>query len=454
MREWFTAAIRLLEIPEKGPEGHKARTQILALIRKSREENSALPSADDLRRRHAVGAAFEPGSTGEFLLAWLAEHEKAGHWSATTLLSYRSRIDELFLPAFGKVPLDRLRKKHILDMFDEVDKESARVIAAKASPDPEVRKSVAGRRPTGPATKARILAVIRSALSDAASQEKRLVAENVAMGIRFGKQRRGKGRGSARTVRPRLWTAEREEKWRSDFERRSRGMSASQRFQAWRSTAARPGPVMVWRPEHVGRFLDAAVEHRMYPLFCLIAYLALRRGEALGLKWAETDLDARSVMIGENTIVQVGYKPVEQAEAKTEESVDWVRVDDEVIVPLRACRRRQAAERLAWGPAWRDAGYCFTWPDGSPYHPAQATRQFERLAFGAGLPPVTLRDVRHCAPTIALAAGKDIKVVSAMMRHASVEITADVYALVLPELAAEVSSAVAASIPRAVRAAD
>jgi hypothetical protein len=64
---------------------------------------------------------------------------------------------------------------------------------------------------------------------------------------------------------------------------------------------------------------------------------------------------------------------------------------------------------------------------------------------------VTLRDVRHCAPTFALAGGEDIKVVSGMMRHTWVKITADVYALVLPDLAASVSKTVASMIPRAAR---
>jgi hypothetical protein len=40
-------------------------------------------------------------------------------------------------------------------------------------------------------------------------------------------------------------------------------------------------------------------------------------------------------------------------------------------------------------------------------------------------------------------------VVSEMMRHTSVKVTADIYALVLPELAAKVSGSVAAMIPRA-----
>jgi integrase len=64
---------------------------------------------------------------------------------------------------------------------------------------------------------------------------------------------------------------------------------------------------------------------------------------------------------------------------------------------------------------------------------------------------VSLRDIRHCAPTLALAGGEDIKVVSAMMRHTSVKVTADVYALVLPDLAASVSRSVASMIPRAVQ---
>ena len=63
-------------------------------------------------------------------------------------------------------------------------------------------------------------------------------------------------------------------------------------FQAWRSTPARPGPVMVWRPDQIGTFLDAAEDERLYALFCVIAYCALRRGEAVGQKLAEIDYDA------------------------------------------------------------------------------------------------------------------------------------------------------------------
>lgn len=173
-------------------------------------------------------------------------------------------------------------------------------------------------------------------------------------------------------------------------------------------------------------------------MFCEVAYCALRRSEAIGQKLTEIDYEAGALMIGP-TIVQVGGKAVAKADAKTDGTEMWVRAGPEVIEPLRALR--QIAEKLKWGPDWNDTGHVHTWQDGSPYRPGYVSNGFERVAWMTGLPPVSLRDVRHCAPTYALAGGKDIKAVSEMMRHTSVKITADVYALVLPELAAEVSGA-------------
>jgi integrase len=49
---------------------------------------------------------------------------------------------------------------------------------------------------------------------------------------------------------------------------------------------------------------------------------------------------------------------------------------------------------------------------------------------------------------MALAAGVDIKVVSAMLRHSSIAITADLYAEVVTELAREAAEKTAAMIPR------
>ncbi len=156
---------------------------------------------------------------------------------------------------------------------------------------------------------------------------------------------------------------------------------------------------MVWRPDQLGAFLDTAENERLYALFCVVAYCALRRGEAVGQKLAEVDYEAGALMIGP-TIVQVGGKAVAKEDAKTDGSETWVRAGPEVMEPLRALRQRQIAEKLRWGPAWNDTGYVHTLQDGNPYDPGYVSNRFERVAFMAGLPPVSLRDVRHCAPTL------------------------------------------------------
>src|ERR1700677_2531406 len=345
---WFEEALALLAIPVAGPEGHEARMEILAMIHQSRRLKASLPRAADIRLRYATGAAFQPGDTGEYLNSWIRAHRDAEDWAPGTLHLNERTCERLFLPVFGKVPLEKLTADHILKALATLDTEAARIIAARASEDPAARKSVAGLRPPGLATKKRYLAVIRSALAEASADvqgKKRLLSLNVAAGIKF-RRPGGKGRSKTGRIRPLLWNAERERRWRADYEQRAEGLTKSQRFQAWRNTAARPGPVMVWRPEHLGAFLDAAEDHRLYGAFCEIGYCALRRSEVCGQQWPEVDLEAGAFMVG-SVIIQVGWAAVSKDDAKTDLSEAWVKASDEVTDALRAARQRQLAERLS-----------------------------------------------------------------------------------------------------------
>lgn len=61
-------------------------------------------------------------------------------------------------------------------------------------------------------------------------------------------------------------------------------------------TADKPGAA-VWTGEQLGEFLDAVRDHRTYAFFHLIGLAGLRRGEALGLRWEDVDLDRDRVRI-------------------------------------------------------------------------------------------------------------------------------------------------------------
>jgi integrase len=439
MRDWFEGAARLLSIPGEGPEGHEARTEILALIKESRRRAAGLPDYDALRLRFLHGAVFRPGTTGEFLTAWLAERRQAGDLAATTLAGYESHITRIFLPAIGDVPLDKLGSGHISRCFAAIDARNTEILAARASADPAVRASVRGVRVTGPATKQRIRATLRSALSDATVAH--LVTVNPAKLVRLGSGKRPKAL---------VWTAERETAWRAGYAQRLEVLgpdaSPKARFETWRAPGHRPSAVMVWTAAHLGVFLDAAADDRLYPLLHLIAFRGLRRGEACGLRWTDTDLEAGVITVLSQR-VQIGWR-VEESAPKTDASEADVAMDSGTIAVLRAWRKLQLEERLAWGGAWAGEGHVFTREDGAPLHPASVTARFEKIAFGAGLPPIRLHDLRHGAASLAFASGADMKAVQAMLRHSSMAITADTYTSVLPEVAADIAEKIAAIVPR------
>jgi integrase len=147
---------------------------------------------------------------------------------------------------------------------------------------------------------------------------------------------------------------------------------------------------------------------------------------------------------------QVGWA-TEEGEPKTANGVRVIALDANTVAVLRGHRVRQSAERLQCGPAWVTTGLVFTREDGSAIHPDYVTGHFERLVRAADLPPIRLHDLRHGAATLALAGGANLKVVSEMLGHSGIAITADTYTSVLPQVARAAAEAANALVPRAHR---
>ena len=218
-----------------------------------------------------------------------------------------------------------------------------------------------------------------------------------------------------------------------------------EQIESWKRTGIRPA-VAVWTAEQTGRFLDAAQPERLYPLFHVIAYRGLRRGEAVGLRWEDVDLDRAQLRIRQQ-VVQLGWE-TQIGEPKTASGARPVSLDANTVNVLREWRAEQQRERQAMGDAWQHTGFVFTDIDGSGLHPDVATDTFQRIARGAGLPPIRLHDLRHTSASLALAAGVPMKVVSELLGHSSTVITADTYTSVLPEVATAAAEAVFQIIPR------
>jgi integrase len=190
------------------------------------------------------------------------------------------------------------------------------------------------------------------------------------------------------------------------------------------------GPVKVWEPDDVRTFLMRCSQHRLGPLFEVAVLTGLRRGEITGLRWSDVDLARRKIVVRRNR-VSVRGRVIEQQTAKTKAGLRTVSLSDFAVASLLAWQLRQAEEAQAAQEAWQTKGHVFTMEDGRALDPGYVTRLFQRLRRCRGqeeeLPPLTFHGLRHCAASLMLASGADIAVVSKLMGHASIAITADVY---------------------------
>lgn len=217
-------------------------------------------------------------------------------------------------------------------------------------------------------------------------------------------------------------------------------------------SANRPRPkqhheIKTWTATELGQFLAFAREHdeRLYPLWLLMATTGIRRGEALGLRWQDLDIDNARISIRQ-TLLAVRHTPL-YGQPKTKRGKRNISLDAATLATLRSHRKARAVERLAAGSAYQDADLVFATEVGEALHPDRITRRFGRLVQKSGLPRLTLHGLRHSYATIALQAGVHAKVVSERLGHSTVSLTLDVYSHAIPALQEEAAERVAALIP-------
>ncbi|TDC85721.1 site-specific integrase [Nonomuraea deserti] len=380
---------------------------------------------------------------GQYWDDWVERRRQLKDIRESTLLGYISPWKTHIRDVLAGVRMDRLFVPVVEQVFTRIDQKNQALLAARASDDPTVRASVRGKRITGPVTQQRIRATIRTVLASA--EREHVVTFSAAKLVKLEAGKKAKGV---------VWTKARVEAFGLAYEKRLAAERAApvkpkkplERFKVWLSTP-RPSPVMVWTPAQLGAFLDYAASDRLYALYHLVAFRGLRRGEACGARWLDGDMD-EGVLATAKQLINVG-REVKEGSPKTESSDAVVALDAVTVAVLRAHKVRQNAERLSWGPVWTDTGRIFTREDGRELTPDWVSEHFERLTFAAGLPPIRLHDLRHGAATLSLAAGNDMKTTSAMLRHSSVSITADLYTTVLPLVAREAAEASVALVPRA-----
>jgi integrase len=206
--------------------------------------------------------------------------------------------------------------------------------------------------------------------------------------------------------------------------------------------------VNAWDAATVSSFLTRAKDEgeRWYAAWALLATTGARRGEVLGLRWSDVDLDAGRLSIQQSLTV-VAHVPT-FAPTKTAKGRRGIALDDGSVAALRSWKAQQARERLQMGAGWTDTGLVFTMPDGTLVHPESFSKVFDRRVAAWKYPHLTIHGLRHTWATVALTKGVHPRVVQERLGHSTIAITLQTYSHVAPSLHDDAARSVAGDMLR------
>lgn len=186
-------------------------------------------------------------------------------------------------------------------------------------------------------------------------------------------------------------------------------------------------------PGDVRLFLDSANQGLYYPAFYTAVYTGMRRGELLGLRWCDVDIDLATLSVVQ-TLQQLKNGQYIFRGTKSKRGRRQIALSPSLAILLREHRAQQEDTRKLLGKPIEPIDLVFSHPDGAPLRPDSLTRAFSRIVRSLGLDGIRLHDLRHAHATLMLQQGIHPKIVSERLGHSSISITLDTYSHVLPGL--------------------
>jgi integrase len=192
--------------------------------------------------------------------------------------------------------------------------------------------------------------------------------------------------------------------------------------------------------------LYAAMMADRFWCYWLVAFTTgFRRGEGLGMRWADLDLETL-VWRPHESVQRLDGKLVSKG-LKTKESRKPVPLPVAAAEALGRWQLEQKKTRLA-SAVWADLDLVFTTGIGTAIEPRNINRQWEKVCAEAGVRKIRLHDLRHAFGSFMADEKVAPKVIQRSMRHARFATTSDIYLHALEEIPREGAEAMDRVIAR------
>ncbi len=181
-------------------------------------------------------------------------------------------------------------------------------------------------------------------------------------------------------------------------------------------------------PTQVRALLAEASGERNEAIYITAIHTGLRKGELLGLKWTDLDLDGGTLSVRRS--LKVTDHGLDFGPTKNKASRRSVPLNKSAVAALKAHRLRQNEERLRLGELWEDQDLVFPNRVGKPINPSNLyNREYKPLLKRAGLEDerFTFHSLRHTFASALCNKRVYPKVIQSLLGHSSITQTMDTY---------------------------
>lgn len=323
---------------------------------------------------NAAGKKSVPTPPGKMLFSDFCQKYlgiKQNDLAPGTFVFYKKIIETHLIPTYGKMHLDEFRVRHVQDYISFVTSKGRQDIHAKPGD------------PMAAGTVKRYATVFRSILSLAYKMEYIDIDISASRRLVFPKDHRKE--------------------------------------------------VEVYTSEEVHQILVGLEEEpiQIRAIIEVALFTGCRRGEIVGLKWSDIDLNAHRLSVRRSIYKPKDGKAFEKV-PKTSHSLRDMTIPERLVQTLKEYREHQNQYAAYMGNKWNDLGYVFTEIDGHVMNPMTPTKQFDHFLKRHGIRHLKFHGLRHTSATMLLANGCDIKTVSTRLGHSDLE-TTNIYVHALKE---------------------
>lgn len=189
--------------------------------------------------------------------------------------------------------------------------------------------------------------------------------------------------------------------------------------------------IEIWSKDHVRSFLDACKNERHYITFLLAISTGMRRGELLGLRWCDIDLNEGIIRVNKS-LANIPGKGHELSSLKTRSAKRHINLHDTVVEDLRKHKENQDEWKKVVRNLYEDRDLVICTDTGAFQDPRNVIRIMKRIIKTANVPSIRFHDLRHTHASIMISMGMDIVWVSARLGHANPKVTLEYYAHLIP----------------------